>query len=79
MGAEPELSELSFVTLRVFDILGREVATLVNDVRSPGTHVVRWDALGQPSGIYLYRLQARVMSGGQGRALIATKKMLVVR
>jgi hypothetical protein len=51
-----QLSDVSFVTLRVFDILGREVATLVNEVRSPGTHVVRWDASGQASGFYLYRL-----------------------
>jgi len=74
-----QLTAVSFVTLRVFDILGREVATVVDDVRSQGTHVVRWDASGQPSGIYLYCMQARVVSGGQGHTSIGPKKMLVVR
>jgi hypothetical protein len=46
------------VTLRVFDLLGREVATLVNEKRAPGTYSVEWDGSSQPSGIYFYRLTA---------------------
>jgi chitinase len=45
-----------FVTLKVFDLLGREVATLVHDTREPGRYTVRWDASGFPSGVYYYRL-----------------------
>ncbi len=48
----------SHVTLKVFDVLGREVATLVNEERHPGAHTVRWDANGIASGVYFFRLQA---------------------
>ncbi len=46
------------VRLRVFDMLGREVTTLVDAVRGPGPHEVVFDAEGLPGGIYLYRLEA---------------------
>jgi hypothetical protein len=53
------------VMLKVFDVLGREVATLVNEVKParpaggrPGTHTVQWDASRQASGVYFYKLMA---------------------
>ena len=46
------------VRLAIYDLLGREVATLVNERRPPGRHEVRFDASGLSSGIYLYRMQA---------------------
>lgn len=52
------LSASSVVTLKVSDILGREIATLVNEERQPGTHSVRWDASSLPSGMYLYCVRA---------------------
>ncbi|NUN68598.1 MAG: T9SS type A sorting domain-containing protein [Bacteroidetes bacterium] len=45
------------VTLKVFDLLGREVRTLVQEVQSPRQYTVRFDADGLSSGVYLYRLQ----------------------
>jgi len=45
-------------TLKVFNILGQEVATLVNEVQSAGQHSVNFNASGLASGVYLYRLQA---------------------
>jgi photosystem II stability/assembly factor-like uncharacterized protein len=63
--------EISHVTLKVFDILGREVATLVNEQASPGTYTTRWDASGVASGVYLYRMQAGTF--------VTTKKMLSIR
>ncbi len=48
----------SKVTLKVFDILGSEVATLVNEVKKSGRHTVDFNAAGFTSGVYLYRLQA---------------------
>ena len=48
----------SLVTLKVYDVLGREVTTLVNEEIQPGTYQATWDASGQPSGVYYYRLQA---------------------
>jgi len=46
------------VVLKVFDILGKEVKTLVNEELQPGEYSVRFDAGDLPSGVYLYRLQA---------------------
>ncbi len=52
------ISDLQFVQLRVFDVLGREVAVLVNEVKGPGTYTVEWNADQYASGVYYYRLQA---------------------
>jgi hypothetical protein len=52
------VSSLQFVSIRVFDLLGREVAVLVNAEQAPGTHKLTWDASALPSGVYLYRMNA---------------------
>lgn len=59
------------VSLKVYDMLGREVATLVNEVRQPGAYRVEWDATSFTSGVYTYRLRA----GG----FVAIKKMILIR
>lgn len=46
------------VTLRVFDVGGREVATLVDGEQAAGVHEVRWNAAGLASGVYFYRLRS---------------------
>ncbi|MCY4673519.1 MAG: T9SS type A sorting domain-containing protein [Bacteroidetes bacterium] len=53
-----ELPEASHVRLRVYDVLGREMAMLVDEWHSAGAHSVRLDASSWPSGVYLYRLEA---------------------
>jgi len=53
-----ELPQQQQVSLRVYDILGREVAQLVNEVRSAGMHTITFDASRLSSGVYLYRLEA---------------------
>lgn len=50
------------VNLRVFDTLGREVATLVDGIQAPGIHAVQFDAGHLPSGMYIYRLEAAAYS-----------------
>ena len=57
--------------LKVFDLLGREVATLVNEVKQLGVYSVNWDARVFPSGVYFYRLQSGNFSD--------VKKMLLIR
>ncbi|MDH4069724.1 MAG: choice-of-anchor B family protein [Ignavibacteria bacterium] len=52
------LAEAGFVALTVYDILGREIATLVSENLSAGTYRREWNAKGEASGVYLYRLQA---------------------
>lgn len=52
------LSENFFVTLKVFDMLGREVAVLVNELLNAGNHQVQFDASGLESGVYFYEIRA---------------------
>jgi hypothetical protein len=52
------IPEGGFVSLKVYDILGRQVAVLSDGYRPPGMHRVNWDASNMSSGIYLYVLQA---------------------
>ncbi len=65
------LPEESYVTLTIFDPVGREIATVVNERRTAGSHTVHWNGEGHASGIYFYRLQAGAFS--------AVKKMLLLR
>jgi hypothetical protein len=51
-----ELPQAAQVTLTIYDLLGREVTTLVEGYTQPGHHETVWDAATQPSGIYLARL-----------------------
>jgi hypothetical protein len=48
----------SFVTLKVYNVLGQEVATLVNELQKPAKYVATFDAKRFASGVYFYRLQA---------------------
>jgi hypothetical protein len=50
------ISNFGFVSLKVYDLLGREVATLVNEGKQPGTYTATWDASSMPSGIYVARM-----------------------
>ena len=53
-----ELPAKSHVTLRIYNVLGQEVATLVNSDMKAGRYQARWDARNMPSGVYIYMLQA---------------------
>jgi len=64
-------SSVAQTFLSVYDILGREVAILVNEILQPGTYEVDWDASAQSSGVYYYRLE----SGSYAE----TKKMVLVK
>ncbi len=62
----------AYVTsLRVYDLLGREVAMLLNEPKAPGNHEVTWNAEGMASGVYFCKLRA----GG----VVQTRKMLLAR
>ena len=58
-------------SLRVFDVLGHEVATLVNEVKPAGVHTVVFNAAHLPSGVYIYRLRAGLFS--ESRRLVLLK------
>jgi subtilisin family serine protease len=59
------------LSLKVYDRQGREVTTLVDEVKAPGTYGVIWDARGFASGVYFYRLSGATFS--------ATKKLVLIR
>jgi hypothetical protein len=48
----------SFVSIRIFDILGREVETLLSERREKGSYAVEWDATEHPSGVYFCVIEA---------------------
>ena len=52
------VSEESPVTIKVYDLIGQEIAVLVDDVKEPGFYSVTFDALGLSSGIYIYQMRA---------------------
>ncbi|UCF65753.1 MAG: T9SS type A sorting domain-containing protein, partial [bacterium] len=74
-----DLPKTSEVTLRVYNILGEEVATLVSEKLSTGSYSYEWDASKLASGVYLYRMQAGDPSQGAGQSYVETRKMALVR
>jgi hypothetical protein len=69
---EFSLTSRQRVRLTVFDILGRQIATLEDNVRPAGRHTVSWNRNGLSSGVYYYRLEV-------GGNTIATKRMVLLR
>jgi aminopeptidase N len=68
---EFSIADARLVTLKIYDVIGKEVATLANATMNPGTYAIPWDASKLPSGTYFYRLQA-------GR-FVQTKKMTLLK
>ena len=68
---EFSLPRPGYATLKVFSMLGEEVATLVNDDLNVGTYTTQWNASGVASGVYFYRLQAG--------DFVDTKKLLLLK
>ncbi len=58
-----KIKQAGFTTLKVYDVLGREVETLVNADMQPGTYEISFDGHGLSSGVYCYRLNSGSFSG----------------
>jgi hypothetical protein len=65
------IPELSFVTIKVFDVLGNEITTLVNEEKPLGSYEVEFDATRLTSSVYFYQLKAG--------SFVETKKMLLLK
>ena len=79
----------SYTSLRVYDVLGREAATIVSEKLPAGEYSRQWNAADMPSGIYIYRLSvtpidernenARQTSGGQAGTYTETRKLVLLK
>ena len=65
------ITQSGLVTLKVYDVLGTEIETLVNEEKSVGTYELNWNAANLPSGVYFYRLQAG--------SFVQTRKMILLK
>lgn len=65
------INSMQFVTLKVYDLLGKEITTLVKEEKPAGVYHVRWDGSNLPSGIYFYQLKAG--------SFISIKKMTLLK
>ncbi|MBI4546646.1 MAG: T9SS type A sorting domain-containing protein [Ignavibacteriae bacterium] len=79
-----ELPEASHVRLKVYNVLGQEVAVLVDGIQEAGYKSVEWDASKQPSGFYFYRLRVRHSRairdlGGEADLFDQTKKLILLK
>jgi len=66
-----QMPELNFVTIKVYDVLGNEIVTLVNEEKQTGFHEIEFNLDKSTSGIYFYRLQAG--------SFVETKKMVLMK
>ncbi len=69
----------SKVVIKVYDILGSEIVTLMDEEKSVGTYELTWNAASLPSGVYFYQLRAVDPSTSSGQGFISTKKMLMLK
>jgi hypothetical protein len=65
------IPQSGFVSIKVYDLIGNEVSTLVNSDFTSGNHIVQWDGSGQTTGIYFVRME----SGG----FVQTKKVMLLK
>ena len=73
------IPERSNVSLKVFDLLGSEVAELVNGEIEAGSYDISFNAANLPSGVYFYRLQVIDPESSSGQGFVQTRKMILLK
>ena len=73
------LSENGFVTIKVFDILGKEAATLVNQKQNTGNYSVEFNGSNLSSGVYYYRLVVSEANPQESGNNFEIKKMILIK
>ena len=69
----------SLQTLKIYDLLGNLITTLVDEYKPAGEYEINFDANSLSSGVYLYRLQAGDPSAGSGQSFVQTRKMILLK
>ena len=68
---EFSISKTGFVSLKIYDVLGKEIRTLVNEIKQPGIYKVEFDGSSLSSGVYFYKIEAG--------SFVQTKRMLLLK
>jgi enterochelin esterase-like enzyme len=68
-----------FVTIKVYNLLGEEVATLVNEEKLMGKYEIKFNGSNLTSGVYIYKMSVSAWPGGQGRVFSDTKKFILMK
>jgi len=71
------IPSVQYVTLTIYDVIGRRVASLVNNVLQPGAYTIEWNGAEEPSGLYFYQLRATDPSNASKEIFTSTKKLIV--
>jgi uncharacterized delta-60 repeat protein len=73
------INRAGYVTLKVYDLLGGEITTLVCENQTMGEYAIFWNPVGLPSGAYFYRLQVTDALSSLAMGFVATKKLLLLK
>ena len=73
------IAKLGFVSLKIYDVLGRELVTLVNEIKEPGYNKIKFDAGNLSSGVYFYRLVVSTPNPITADDFVAVKKFVVMK
>jgi hypothetical protein len=76
---EYQIPQSSFVTIKVYDALGKEVVTLVKEEKPAGIHEINFEPKDLTSGLYLYKISAGDPSTSSGQGFEQTRKMLLLK
>ena len=73
------IAKLGFVSLKIYDVLGRELVTLVNEIKEPGYYKIQFNASDLSSGVYFYRLVVSSPNPMTADDFVAVKKFVVMK
>jgi N-acetylneuraminic acid mutarotase len=69
----------SIISIKVYDVIGREIATLFNGEKQPGNYSISFNGIGIASGVYYYRIEGVIKKGTVGKSFTETKKMILLK
>ncbi len=73
------IASLGHVSIKVYDLLGREVATLLNEEKLAGNYTCKFNGINMPSGVYFYRMQVYPEQGRRAGNFTSTKKLVLLK